>query len=237
MKTIILSAGHGGRDPGAVGNGLRESDMNLAITLACRDYLNTHYTGHKLVLPRESDIYVSLGARKTLTANSRADLYVSMHNNAASNPAGRGFETFIYSGNVSAQTPGYQKIIHEAVWSFLRAFPTLNRGTKRFNHWVTREMPCPTVLVEYLFVTSPTDAEIAKREGVLQSLGFATAKGIAEALSLPRKQEAEPVQPPGNVWHRVIAGSYREAENAEMMRRKLSNMGIPGVFIEVRRDE
>ena len=232
MKTIILSAGHGGSDPGAVGNGLRESDLNLAITLACRDHLNKHYTGHRLILPRDRDVYVSLPARRTMAINEKADFYLSMHNNAFTNPSARGFETFTHSGPLFETTLNHQKVMHNTVYDYLRDYGVPNRGAKRFNHWVTREMPCPTVLMEYLFVTSPTDAALMKRPGFLQQLGAVTAEGVAEALSLPLKQEPAP---PSNIWWRAVAGSYRDRAIAERMVAQLRAQGI-GAFLEAKHD-
>ncbi len=237
MKTIILSAGHGGSDPGAVGNGLRESDCNLAITLFCRDYLNNNYTGHKLVLPRETDRFVSLPARRDLAANVKADLYVSMHNNAFNIQSARGFETFISSGEVYEFTRQAQRSIHNAVYAELGKLGVPNRGMKRAAHWVTTRIMCPVVLVEYLFITSPTDAGLLRQSAILKRLGEATAKGIAEALKLPLKQTAPipqtPEEPTTGAWFRVIAGSYRDRNNAEMVRNNLLSQGIRA-FIEVK---
>ena len=219
MKTIVLSAGHGGSDPGAVGNGIRESDVNLAITLACRDYLNNNYSGHRLVLPRDKDVYVSLPARRNLAASVNADLYVSMHNNAASNSAGRGFETFTHSGPLFTATLNYQKILHEQVWRALAPYGTPNRGMKRANHWVTRNMSCPTVLMEYLFVTNPQDASLLKRPEILKMLGEATGEGIALALKLPRKTQDD------NTRWIVFAGEYKSEGEARTEVYRLKGYG------------
>lgn len=231
MKTIILSAGHGGSDPGAVGNGLRESDLNLTITLACRDYLNKNYTGHKLILPRDRDIFVSLPARRDLTTKEKVDLYVSMHNNAFNIISARGFETFTHSGELYGATLAYQRILHNTVYNYLQDFNVPNRGMKRHDHWVTRNMHCPTVLMEYLFVTSPTDAALMKRPGFLQTLGEVTGEGIAKALSLPEKQEVTPPAP--DILWRVIAGSYRDKRNADRVLAQLKSMGIDA-FLEAK---
>ena len=229
MRTIVLSAGHGGSDPGAVGNGLRESDVNLAITLACRDYLNDSYSGHRLFLPRDKDVYVSLPARRNLTTSVNADLYVSMHNNAASNPAGRGFETFTHSGPLFASTLEYQKILHAQVWRVLMQQGTLNRGTKRANHWVTRNMPAPTVLMEYLFVTNAADAAILKKPGMLKTLGEATGEGIAKILKLPAKVVDT------RRWI-VIAGEYESEQIAREKAYALKGLGFHYATVDVKKN-
>jgi len=232
VKTIVLSAGHGGSDPGAIGNGLRESDCNLAITLACRDHLNHCYTGHKLVLPRDSDKYVSLPFRRDLAAKERASLYVSMHNNAFNTPAPRGFETFISSGEVYEFTRKAQQAIHNKVYAALRAKdPTVpNRGMKRAVHWVTSKIMCPVVLVEYLFITSPTDAALLRQNDFLKQLGVATAEGIAEALQLPKKVTAPPPIDTG-IFYRVVVGSYNDRANAIRVAEEAKAKGFSGAFI------
>ena len=232
MKTIVLSAGHGGSDPGAVGNGVRESDANLKIALSCRDNLHKYYKDHRLILPRDRDVYVSLPARRDMARG--ADLYVSIHNNSFNQPSVGGFETFTHSGPLYNRTLEYQKIMHTTVYGYVSTLGVRDRGQKRANHWVTREMPCPTVLVEYMFVSNPQEAALLKRDDVLERLGAVTAKGIADALELPSKGQAPPAQT--EVWFRVIAGSYRDRHNADVMVSRLRQQGIEA-FLEVKRDD
>jgi len=193
MKTIILSAGHGGRDPGAVGNGVRESEAVLQVCLYCRDYLNKHYEGHKLVLPRATDKFVSLPARRDITRDAGADLYVSIHMNSFNNPSANGFETFTHSGPLYDTTLQHQKVIHETVYKYMQTLGVRDRGRKRADHYVTRVMPCPTVLIEYLFISNSREAEFAKDSKKLAGMGRATAEGIAKALNL--QQADKPVEP------------------------------------------
>lgn len=229
-KVILLSAGHGGADPGATGNGIRESDANLAITLACRDYLAANYTGHKLVLPRATDIAVTLANRVDLAKRAGADLYVSIHNNSFSDPTANGFETFLHSGPLFQQTFRYRDVMHNQVYSYLRGLQVRDRGKKRADHWITRNAPCPTVLMEYLFVSNPREAELLKRPEVLTGLGKRTAIGIAEALELPMIEQA-----PQDVWYRVVAGSYRDRQNAERAVASLRSQGVPA-FLDIHRE-
>jgi N-acetylmuramoyl-L-alanine amidase len=199
MKTIVLSAGHGGSDSGAVGNGLQEKTFNLWCVLACRDHLNENYSGHRLILPRDKDVFVSLPARRDMAANEKADLYVSCHANSFSTPSAHGFETFTHSGPLYQRTLDYQKEIHNTVYSYMRTLSIFDRGMKRYDHWVTRNMPCPTVLIEYFFVSNPQEAAFGKSAPHVKNMGIATAEGIARALDLPKKVVAPPSQPPKEV--------------------------------------
>ena len=241
MKTIVLSAGHGGRDPGAVANGLREKDFNLAVVLATRDYLNQNYEGHKLVLPRDSDVFVSLPDRRDLTREVDADLYVSCHANSFNNPAAHGFETFVHSGPLYDVTLDYREAIHSHIYKYLSTLSIRDRGMKRHDHWVTRNMPCPTVLVEYFFVSNPREAEFGKSPKHIKEMGIATAKGIADALNLPMVEQPSKPEPPApeepepptdeDIFYRVIVGSYNDRSNADRRLAEVKQKGFSDAFI------
>jgi len=95
---IVLDPGHGGRDPGAVGRtGSREKDRTLEISLMVRDLLRIRLPEMRIVLTRSVDEYVSLGARTRIANRNRADLFVSIHCNAAENRSAHGFETYFLS--------------------------------------------------------------------------------------------------------------------------------------------
>ncbi|HOA36719.1 MAG TPA: N-acetylmuramoyl-L-alanine amidase, partial [Bacillota bacterium] len=212
-KLIILDPGHGGSDPGAVGNGLKEKDLNLAISLATRDELKNYNCTVKMV--RTKDVYVSLSARAAM--GKGADLFVSQHNNAFTSNA-RGFETFCHSGTLLPPTLGYRNVIHDTISPYLKGLGVPDRGKKRYNHYITRVPACPAVLIEYLFVTNPTDAALLKKSTVLKELGRLTAVGIAKALGLKKKKTAPSKSPaPDGILYRVQVGAYTQKANAEAM--------------------
>ncbi len=95
---IVIDPGHGGRDPGAVGYaGSYEKDRALEIALLVRDILNIRRPDLEVVMTRSTDCYVSLGARTRLANAMKADLFISIHCNAAVNSSANGFETFFLS--------------------------------------------------------------------------------------------------------------------------------------------
>lgn len=95
---IVIDPGHGGRDPGAVGwRGTYEKDRTLEISLLLRDLITVRMPDVRIVLTRETDEYVSLGARTRIANAERADLFISIHINAAVNRNASGFETFFLS--------------------------------------------------------------------------------------------------------------------------------------------
>lgn len=97
IKKIVLDPGHGGIDPGAIGpGGLREKVVNLGITLRLKNHLEK--LGLNVILTRTEDKYVSLAERIKIARLSNADLFVSIHCNAAVRDRGkRGLETYFLS--------------------------------------------------------------------------------------------------------------------------------------------
>ncbi|MCD4701271.1 MAG: N-acetylmuramoyl-L-alanine amidase [Candidatus Aegiribacteria sp.] len=95
---IVIDPGHGGRDPGAVGYaGTFEKDRALEIALLVRDILIIRKPDLEVIMTRSTDCYVSLGARTRLANSMKADLFISIHCNAAVNSTANGFETFFLS--------------------------------------------------------------------------------------------------------------------------------------------
>lgn len=97
IKTIVIDAGHGGKDPGAIGRRahLREKEMTLAVARKLRDILSG--SGIKVVMTRDSDEFVSLPRRADIANRSRADLFVSIHINSSRSKLMRGFECYYLS--------------------------------------------------------------------------------------------------------------------------------------------
>ena len=93
--TVVLDAGHGGSDPGAVGSSSREKNINLAVTLELGRLIEKGHPGVKVVYTRKNDSFVTLDERANIANRNNADLFISIHANAVKNaPSARGTETF-----------------------------------------------------------------------------------------------------------------------------------------------
>ncbi|MGC8769183.1 N-acetylmuramoyl-L-alanine amidase [Calditerrivibrio sp.] len=95
VKTIVLDPGHGGKDPGATYNGLMEKDINLDIALRVKQKLEKYDSALKILLTRDTDIFIPLEERTAFANKNRADIFVSIHQNASRNPDAHGIETFV----------------------------------------------------------------------------------------------------------------------------------------------
>lgn len=92
---VVLDAGHGGKDPGAVGGGVLEKDVTLATALLVGQILEERMPKIKVVYTRTTDRFVELTERTNIANKSNADLFVSIHTNASESKEAHGVETFV----------------------------------------------------------------------------------------------------------------------------------------------
>ena len=94
-KRIVIDAGHGGHDPGAVGpNKLYEKDVVLDIALKLRELLQKN-PSYEIFLTRDKDVFIPLEQRTAIANSKNADLFVSIHANASPSRAAKGIETYM----------------------------------------------------------------------------------------------------------------------------------------------
>ncbi|MBI5887136.1 MAG: N-acetylmuramoyl-L-alanine amidase [Deltaproteobacteria bacterium] len=96
--TIVIDPGHGGKDPGAVGkDGLMEKDVTLKISRMLRKRLGRGASGAKIIMTRDTDVFIPLEERTAIANSRNADLFVSVHINSSPRRAASGVETYILS--------------------------------------------------------------------------------------------------------------------------------------------
>ena len=92
--TVVLDAGHGGQDAGAVGAFSKEKNINLRYTLALGDLIKKNHPDVKVIYTRNKDVFVNLNERARIANRAKADLFISIHTNASKNRSANGMETF-----------------------------------------------------------------------------------------------------------------------------------------------
>lgn len=181
MAKAHIDFGHGGSDPGAIGNGLLEKDVNLNVGLEVVEILEEK--GVEVTTSRTDDIFVSLGDRVKMANAAGADIFVSIHINGHSNTAANGLETFSYPG--SSVGAILSKDIHEAVWK--TGLFKANRGLKTANFQVLRQSKMPAALTELGFISNKDDADIIRKKANQSRMAKAIAKGILKHLGVEMK--------------------------------------------------
>lgn len=94
--TVVLDAGHGGNDPGAVHGKVKEKDINLTVTKMLAEKINRKYPEVKVVFTRSTDVFVTLEGRSNKANKEKADLFISIHVNSVEDKSANGVETFMW---------------------------------------------------------------------------------------------------------------------------------------------
>lgn len=173
---VVIDAGHGGLDRGGIpGQPVAEKTMTLDVALRLRQVLEA--SGYRVVMTRDSDVFVPLPARVAIANSYRNAVFVCIHFNAARHGGANGIETYFYSRD----SLPLASAIHYYV---SRGAPSSNRGVRRRGYYVLRKTGIPAVLVECGFLTNPTEAQYAQTVSYRQQLAEEIARGIRNRSSV-----------------------------------------------------
>lgn len=190
VSRIMLDAGHGGKDRGAERGSVMEKNLTLVVARRVAAILRKR--GYEVLMTRDADKQLELKSRSNAVNAQKPDLLVSIHFNAHASPGIRGIEVYVPN---PANTPSFlgakgavsasNKFDREnALLGFLMQRRLLSstkaadRGFKRVQHYVTRNVACPAVLVELGFITNPTECALFAKSDYLDKL----ALGICDAV-------------------------------------------------------
>lgn len=95
IRTIVIDAGHGGKDPGCHGEKFNEKTVSLAVALKLGKYIEEHFPDIKVIYTRKTDVFVELNERAAIANRNNADLFICIHCNASPNKAAFGSETYV----------------------------------------------------------------------------------------------------------------------------------------------
>jgi N-acetylmuramoyl-L-alanine amidase len=231
MVKIFIDSGHGGKDPGAVGNGLYEKNVVLDLAKRVEAKLK-QYKGVEILQSRTTDVFLELSERADKANNWGADCFISLHLNAASDASAKGFETYVYNGSIGPETIAFQNVIHEEILRQIGA-NVRDRGKKRANFAVLRETNMIALLGENLFVTNSGEAALLKQTTFLEKVAQGYVTGLERFYGLIKE-----TRPPTNntpqtgVLYQVIAGTFSNRENAENHVKKLASQGYSAYIQE-----
>lgn len=181
-KTIILDAGHGGKDGGAEVGNVKEKDVNLRVVMVLKDALEEK--GSNVILTRTGDDDLSedgvsrrkksdFDKRIEIINNTNPDIYLSIHQNIFESSKYRGAQVFYVSNN------SYNKHLAEVIQSELNSFTNTNRKIKemRGKYMYDRLNPIG-VLVECGFLSNYFDRTNLLNEGYVKKLSLKITQGV-----------------------------------------------------------
>lgn len=186
MPKIFIDPGHGGPDPGAVGNGVTEEFVNLNVSLELARLLRDagfdvrlyRTTSDENVLENKN---ADLRSRAETANRWGADYFISIHTNSSQNTAAQGVEAYVYRLGTAAERLG-QSIVN----SVAENLGSRNRGVMQANFAVLRRTNMPAVLVELGYLTNPTEALNLNSPAWQRAVAAAIFEGIVDYTGLPK---------------------------------------------------
>lgn len=180
-KVIALDAGHGGSDSGAIGpNKTQEKIITMAVAQKVKTLLEQ--AGAKVLMTRQTDVDVfgpnasavdELQARTKIANNAKADVFVSVHINAFTNPKVSGMATYYY------QKTGYDALLAKNIQDNLASISgVLNRGINSARFYVIKRTDMPAVLTELGFISNPDEEKILNTPKFQQQLAQGIVRGL-----------------------------------------------------------
>lgn len=214
--TIVLDAGHGGNNPGAVYHGRRESDDALRLALAVGDILRDD--GYDVIYTRDSDITQSVTEKADLANDANGDLFISFHRNASEDPNEYdGTQTLIYGPG------GVRELLAENLNQQLEQVGFQNLGTEfRPNLVVLNRTRMPAVLVEAGFINSDRDNEIFDQQ--FQEMAQAIADGIVETIDETMENR--------DSFYTIQVGAFRNKIYADQLLLRLKRQGYDAYLVQ-----
>jgi N-acetylmuramoyl-L-alanine amidase len=168
--TVVIDAGHGGYDRGGIpGQAVSEKEMTLDVAQRLKNVLAT--SGYRVVMTRDSDVFIPLGTRVAIANSYPNAIFVSIHFNSAKRSGAGGIETYFYN----RESLPLASAIHYYVAG---GAPSSNRNVRRRGYFVLRKTTVPAVLVECGFLTNPTEAAYAQTTSYRQKLAEEIAAGV-----------------------------------------------------------
>ena len=214
--SIMLDAGHGGRDPGAVYNGRQEKDDTLRLTLAVGEILQNHDIDVEYT--RTTDVYESPYEKAMEANNAGVDFFISIHRNSfPTDNVVSGVESLVYD------LSGIKLEMAENINEQLEAVGFVNLGVKaRPNLVVLRRTKMPAVLVEVGFINSNTDNQLF--DDNFDAIAQAIASGILDTLEMDHV-----IDPPG---YKVQVGAFRNPTYANRLLNELLEQDFPASIVD-----
>ena len=175
-RTVVIDAGHGGSDYGAIRDNINEKDITLDVSKRLKTLLQKQ--GYNVIMTRDTDEYLSLQERCDITEAAHPDIFVSVHVNSSVKPEITGVETHYYH----QESLALAQTVHAAIASNIKSN---NRGLFKSKFYVINHTTVPAILCEIGFISN--DSERSQLNGDKRKQD--TAKAIMEGVNNYFKQQ------------------------------------------------
>ncbi len=178
VRLVVVDAGHGGKDPGAISplrpNKTQLVEKHLTLEIAFRLKRLLEQVGYRVVMTRTDDTYIPLPERVAMANSTGADAFVSIHLNAFPKPGGQwGTEVYYW-------TPQSYPLAESIYRNLLSLLGRKGNGIRQRQLYVVRHTVMPSVLVEPCYLNHPEEEELLRSEEFRERIAFAICRGLME---------------------------------------------------------
>jgi len=190
-KIIVIDAGHGGWDPGMVSGKIEEKDINLSIAKKLQVFLEQG--GATVIVTRLEDISLAdkksgdMQARRLIANTSKADIFVSIHQNSYNSASVKGFQAFYF--NESDNSKKLASSIQDRLKEFVNPGNKLDSKSNK-NYYVLKQTEMPAVLVECGFLTNSGERSKLQTEEYQDKIAWGIYLGIVDYFHTPSETAA-----------------------------------------------
>lgn len=229
-KKAFGGVGHGGKDPGACGNGLKEANINLDCALAWEKEMQRHGVEVKLSRYKDENDDLSEEIRECNTFNP--DIAVDFHTNSG---GGDGFEVFVSVVGSNSRKLGTlieKEVVKTGQNS--RGVKTRKRDDGRDYFGFIRQTVCPAVITECAFIDNAKDIAYIDTKAEAETYAKAVAKACLEYLGIEYKEENKPSTLPTNNNGQMLAvciGAYKDRANADKALKEAKEKGFKDAYL------
>lgn len=220
-RKVIIDAGHGGVEPGAVYEGRKEKDDILQLAFDLGNALERR--GVQVEYTRVNDVYDTPFEKAAIANQSDADFFISLHRNAMPVPgSASGIESLVYAntGTAGLLAQNINADLEMVGWKILGV-------NERPGLVVLRQTAMPAVLVEVGFIDNPKDNRFFDQS--MAATADAIAEGVVKTFQEVEKQQETSGEVPG--FYVVQTGIFRRRDHAEELLREMRARGFDGYMI------
>lgn len=193
-KTIVLDAGHGGKDFGCehTEQECQEKELTLKTVYMAKEHLEK--LGYRVILTRTHDVFLSLDERAAIANEKKCAIFVSVHFNAAENKKAKGIEVYHCNSEANPERTSDSKHLANMILDkVIVSTEASSRGVKTADFRVIKYTTMPAALIEGGFLTHPNESLRCKDPIYLNALAWGIARGVDDYFRIPKKQD-QPTQ-------------------------------------------
>jgi len=175
-RTVVIDAGHGGKDPGAISSyGYEEKTVNLDVALQIAQILKDK--GMRVIMTRNNDTFIELEERAAIANRNRADIFISIHADSCATSSKNGFTVYVERNGSQASNS-----LANAIDNRMAQTGINSNGVRKADYRVLTHTGCPAVLIELGYLSNYWEAKQLINKDMQRKLAYAITDGITNYI-------------------------------------------------------